>query len=95
MPSVLVVFFGLTQLEIDDAGDPKQVPDFIALRGDASDRIPGAAGVDPVGAATLLKKYGSLENALAAGRFARSGREAPALSVDRHDGQVGSAASAA
>ena len=25
--------------------DPKQVPDFIALRGDSSDRIPGAAGV--------------------------------------------------
>ena len=50
--------------------DPKQVPDFIALRGDASDRIPGAVGVGPVGAGALLKKYGSLEKALAAGRFA-------------------------
>jgi DNA polymerase-1 len=28
--------------------DPKQVPDFIALRGDASDRIPGAAGIGAV-----------------------------------------------
>jgi 5'-3' exonuclease len=27
--------------------DPKQVPDFIALRGDSSDRIPGAAGIGP------------------------------------------------
>ena len=51
--------------------DPKQVPDFIALRGDASDRIPGAAGVGAITAAGILRKYGSLENALAAGRFAR------------------------
>ena len=51
--------------------DPKQVPDFIALRGDASDRIPGASGVGPVTAAGILRKYVSLEEALAAGRLAR------------------------
>jgi DNA polymerase-1 len=50
--------------------DPRQVPDFIALRGDASDRIPGAIGIGPVGAAALLRKYGSLESAIAAGRLA-------------------------
>jgi len=50
--------------------EPKQVPDFIALRGDSSDRIPGAAGVGAVGAAGLLRKYGTLEGVLAAGRFA-------------------------
>jgi DNA polymerase I len=44
--------------------DPKQVPDFIALRGDASDGIPGAAGVGAVGAAALLRKFGSLEKVL-------------------------------
>ena len=49
--------------------DPKQVPDFIALRGDPSDRLPGASGVGPKGAAALLKTYGTLENALKAGRF--------------------------
>jgi DNA polymerase-1 len=49
---------------------PSQVPDFIALRGDASDRIPGAKGVGAKGAAALLRKYGSLEDAIAAGRFA-------------------------
>jgi DNA polymerase-1 len=32
--------------------------------------LPGAPGVGPVGAAALLRKYGSLEQALAAGRFA-------------------------
>jgi DNA polymerase-1 len=50
--------------------DPKQVPDFIALRGDSSDRIPGAAGVGAVGAASLLDRYGTLKKMLAAGRFA-------------------------
>ena len=50
--------------------DPAQVPDFIALRGDSSDRIPGAAGVGAVGAASLLARYGTLKKMLAAGRFA-------------------------
>ena len=49
--------------------DPGQVPDFIALRGDPSDKVPGAPGVGATGAATLLQRYGSLEAALAAGRF--------------------------
>jgi DNA polymerase-1 len=55
--------------------DPGQVPDFIALRGDASDRIPGAKGIGPKTAAALLRKYGSLEELLAAGRFARQADE--------------------
>ena len=49
--------------------DPKQVPDFIALRGDPSDRIPGAKGVGPKGAADLLRRHGTLEAALATGLF--------------------------
>jgi DNA polymerase-1 len=49
--------------------DPAQVTDFIALRGDASDRIPGAPGVGPKSAANLLSRYGTLEAALADGRF--------------------------
>ncbi len=49
--------------------EPEQVPDFIALRGDPSDRVPGAPGVGPGGAAALLRKYGSLDAALKAGRF--------------------------
>jgi DNA polymerase I len=50
--------------------DPKQVPDFIALRGDPSDKLPGAPGVGAKGAANLLRKYATLEDALADGRFA-------------------------
>ncbi|MGZ4360082.1 MAG: 5'-3' exonuclease [Gaiellaceae bacterium] len=49
--------------------EPAQVPDFIALRGDPSDRIPGAPGVGPKKAAEVLKQHGSLEAALADGRF--------------------------
>jgi DNA polymerase-1 len=49
--------------------DPHQVLDFIALRGDPSDRLPGARGVGPKGAAALLRRYGTLEQAIAEGRF--------------------------
>jgi DNA polymerase I len=49
---------------------PEQVPDFIALRGDPSDKLPGARGVGPKKAADVLREHGSLEAALEAGRFA-------------------------
>ena len=55
--------------------EPAQVPDFIALRGDSSDRIPGAPGVGPKTAASVLREHGSLEAALAAGRFAAQREE--------------------
>jgi 5'-3' exonuclease len=45
---------------------PELVPDFIALRGDPSDGLPGAKGVGPKTAAELLQEYGSLEGAIAA-----------------------------
>jgi DNA polymerase I len=49
--------------------EPEQVPDFIALRGDPSDKLPGAAGVGPKKAADVLREYGTLEAALEGGRF--------------------------
>ena len=49
--------------------DPNQVPDFIALRGDPSDKLPGAAGVGPKRAAQLVRRYGTLEGVLDAGLF--------------------------
>jgi DNA polymerase-1 len=54
---------------------PAQVPDFIALRGDPSDRMPGARGVGPKTAASLLVQYGSLEAMLDDGRFAAQAEE--------------------
>jgi DNA polymerase-1 len=55
--------------------EPEQVPDFIALRGDPSDRLPGAKGVGPKTAADVLRQYGTLEAALEAGRFAAQADE--------------------
>jgi 5'-3' exonuclease len=46
---------------------PELVPDFIALRGDPSDGIPGAKGIGEKTAAELLQRHGSLEGALAQG----------------------------
>jgi DNA polymerase-1 len=79
---------GISQIERIGPGEvrerygvaPEQVPDFIALRGDPSDRIPGARGVGEKGAADLLRQYGSLEAMLEAGRFAA---EADALRLYR------------
>jgi 5'-3' exonuclease len=40
---------------------PEVVPDFIALRGDPSDGLPGAPGIGAKTAAALLRTYGTLE----------------------------------
>ena len=57
---------------IDEAGvrerygiRPDQVPDFIALRGDPSDGLPGARGIGEKTARELLRVRGSLEEAIA------------------------------
>ena len=55
--------------------DPQQVPDFIALRGDPSDRIPGARGIGPKTAAGLLRQHGTLDKILASGRFAEQAED--------------------
>ena len=60
--------------------DPAQVPDFIALRGDPSDKIPGARGIGQKRAAELLTQYPSLDAMLENGRFAT---EADALRLYR------------
>ena len=60
--------------------EPAQVPDFIALRGDPSDKLPGARGIGAKTAADLLRRYGTLEDALADGRLAA---EADALRLYR------------
>src|SRR5213592_2711202 len=54
---------------------PEQVPDFIALRGDPSDKLPGARGVGPKTAASLLEQYGTLEAMLEDGRFEAQAEE--------------------
>jgi 5'-3' exonuclease len=81
--TVITPVRGVSELARIDPGEvrgrygvePWQVPDFIALRGDPSDRIPGAKGIGPKTAASILKQYGSLEAALDAGRFPQQREE--------------------
>ena len=47
---------------------PEQVSDYKALAGDASDNIPGAKGIGPKAAASLLLRYGNLDAVLEARR---------------------------
>src|SRR5918995_1814895 len=65
------------------AWDTLTVPTYrhTALPAYPSDRIPGARGVGPKTAASLLAQYGSLETALDEGRFAA---EAESLRLYRH-----------
>jgi DNA polymerase I len=43
---------------------PELVPDFIGLKGDTSDNIPGVPGIGDKTAADLLQRFGTLENVL-------------------------------
>jgi len=53
--------FGPDELQIDLGITPQQFVDFLALMGDTSDGIPGAVGIGPKKAQTLIQEYGSLE----------------------------------
>jgi 5'-3' exonuclease len=72
--TVLYLKSGTTGFETVDAREvarrygiePQLVPDFIALRGDPSDGLPGAPGVGAKTAAEILRRHGSLEAAIAA-----------------------------
>src|SRR2546428_9072333 len=44
---------------------PEQVPDFIGLKGDTSDNIPGVPGIGDKTAGQLIAQYGSLEEVIA------------------------------
>src|SRR3954454_20084104 len=43
---------------------PEQIPDFIGLKGDTSDNIPGVPGIGDKTAGQLIAQYGSLESVL-------------------------------
>ncbi|HWT25115.1 MAG TPA: 5'-3' exonuclease [Solirubrobacteraceae bacterium] len=56
---------GPAEVEARYGVPPAAVPDFIALRGDPSDGLPGAKGIGEKTAAELLRRHGSLEAAIA------------------------------
>jgi DNA polymerase-1 len=59
-----VVELGPAQVRERYGVEPAQVADFIALRGDPSDGLPGARGVGAKTAAALIATHGSLEAVL-------------------------------
>jgi 5'-3' exonuclease len=62
---------------------PEQVPDFIALRGDPSDGLPGAPGIGAKTAAELLRRHGSLESALHAVGWSEEGTTSLGVTPER------------
>lgn len=56
---------------------PEQYADYAVLRGDASDGLPGVAGIGEKSAATLLARFGTLEGLLEAAEDPASGLPAP------------------
>jgi 5'-3' exonuclease len=64
---------------------PEQVPDFIALRGDPSDGLPGGKGIGEKTAADLLARHGTLDGALEAWSRESSARVRGALKDQREE----------
>jgi DNA polymerase-1 len=62
---------------------PSLVPDFIALRGDPSDGLPGAPGIGAKTAADLLRRHGSLAAAIE-----HAGEERPRVAAALRDGSA-------
>jgi 5'-3' exonuclease len=91
--SVLYVKTGREGAEVVDGPEverrygvpPRLVPDFIALRGDPSDGIPGAKGIGEKTAAALLSRHGSLEATLENALAEKSPRVRTALLDARAD----------
>jgi 5'-3' exonuclease len=73
---------GPSQVEDRYGIPPELVPDYIALRGDPSDGLPGAKGIGDKTAADLLRRHGSLEGAIAGALRERSPRVRGALRDD-------------
>lgn len=62
---------------------PGQIVDYLALKGDASDNIPGVPGIGEKTAASLIGEYGSLENIYENLAEIKTGRARKALEENR------------
>ncbi len=79
---------------------PAQIPDFIGLKGDTSDNIPGVPGIGEKTGAELIIRYGSLEEVLAHAseqtparrkkleEFAQQARDSKLLATVRRDLEI-------
>lgn len=67
---------------------PELVPDFIGLKGDTSDNIPGVPGIGDKTAAQLLNEFGDLEGVLAAAETIRARRRRENLIAHAEDARI-------
>lgn len=56
-----VAIYGPAEVEERYGVSPAQFPDFLGLKGDSSDNIPGVPGIGDKGAAKLLQNFGSID----------------------------------
>ena len=68
--------------------EPEQVPDLIALRGDPSDKLPGARGIGPKKAAELLAAVRLARGCARRRPLRRGGGGLEALPANRDDGRL-------
>lgn len=62
------VWMDASQIEEKLGVGPASVIDYLTIIGDAADNVPGIKGIGPVGAAKLLKQYGTLAKAFKAAK---------------------------
>jgi DNA polymerase-1 len=67
---------------------PELVPDFIGLKGDTSDNIPGVPGIGDKTAAQLLQEHGSLEQVLAHAHEIRAAKRRENLLAHADDARI-------
>jgi len=67
---------------------PELVPDFIGLKGDTSDNIPGVPGIGDKTAAQLLQEYGTLEGVLEHASEIRATRRRENLIAHAEDARI-------
>jgi len=60
-----IVIYGRDEVFERYGVTPEQVPDYLGLKGDTSDNIPGVPGIGEKTAAKLIQQYGSLDEVLA------------------------------
>lgn len=66
---------------------PEKILDILSLAGDASDNVPGVAGIGPKTAVTLLEEYGTLENLLENAEQIKQPKRRQTL-IDNHDNAI-------
>ncbi|HEU4703850.1 MAG TPA: DNA polymerase I [Conexibacter sp.] len=67
---------------------PELVPDFIGLKGDTSDNIPGVPGIGDKTAAQLLQEHGTLEEVLAHAHEIRAAKRRENLLAHADDARI-------